>query len=128
MAQAADITINDGLATPVARTFTVVKASPELTVFKDKRLAKIAYWPELTLSADLPSTTAKAQKAELRMRKPVVDAVTGLVTDTGMVRVTFDIPVSMAQAEIDDLYAFAVNSLSNALIKGAVKDKNTIIG
>lgn len=129
MAQATDtITINDGLATPVARTFTCVKASPELTVYKDKRLAKLTYWPELTLQADVPATTARSRKAELRVRKPVVDVVSGQVVDTGMVRILFDIPASMVQAEIDDLYAFAVNGIQQALIKGAVKDLNVIIG
>lgn len=128
MAQGADISLNDGLATPVARTFTIVRAQPELSVWKDKRLAKPAYWPELSLSADVPATTAKTRKPELRIRKPVVDAVTGLVTDTGMIRIISDIPVSMTQAEVDDLYAFAANALQNPLIKGAVKDLNVIIG
>lgn len=128
MAQGADISLNDGLATPVARTFTIVRAQPELSVWKDKRLAKPAYWPELSLSADVPATTAKTRKPELRIRKPVVDAVTGLVVDTGMIRIISDIPMSMTQAEVDDLYAFAANALTNALIKGAVKDLNVIIG
>lgn len=128
MAQGADITLNDGLATPVARTFSVVKATPELTVWKDKRLSKLAYWPEVTLSADLPATNAKTRKNELRVRKPVVDVVSGLVTDVGMFRIIGDIPASMSQAEIDDLVAFTANAFANALIKGAVKDMNPIIG
>lgn len=128
MAQGADISVNDGLATPVARTFTVVRASPELTVWKDKRLSKPAYWPELSLMADLPASSAKVRKTDFRCRKPVVDAITGLVTDTGSLRLIGDIPMSMTQAEVDDLVAFFVNGLSNALIKGAVKDMNVIIG
>jgi len=128
MAQGADITLNDGLATPVARTFKVVKATPELTVWKDKRLTKPAYWPEVSLSADIPATTAKTRKSELRVRKPVVDSITGLVVDTGMFRIIGDIPLSMTQAEVDDLFAFAKNALSNALVIGAVKDLDPIIG
>lgn len=129
MAQApSTITINDGLAAPVARTFTCVKASPELTKFLDKRLAKVAYWPELTLQADVPSTKARTRTFELRVRKPVVDAVTGLVVDTGMIRIVGDIPLSMAQAEVDDLYAFALNSAQHAVIKAAAKDLDVIVG
>lgn len=128
MAQGADISLLDGLATPVARTFSVVKATPELTVWKDKRLTKLAYWPEVSLSADLPVSNAKTRKNELRVRKPVVDAVSGQVTDVGMFRIIGDIPASMSQAEIDDLVAFTANAFSNALIKGAVKDMNPIIG
>jgi hypothetical protein len=128
MANGADISLNDGLATPVARTFKIVRATPELSVWKDKRLAKPAYWPELSLAADVPATTAKIRNVDLRFRKPVVDAVSGLVTDTGMLRLTGNIPVSMSQAEVDDLYAFFVNALANALIKGAVKDMDVLIG
>lgn len=129
MAQATDtIVINDGLATPVARTFTCVKASPELTVWKDKRLTKLVYWPEITLMADVPASSARSRKTEQRVRKPVVDAVTGLVTDTGMIRIIGDFPATMTQPEIDDLYAFAVNAMQHTLIKGAAKDLNVIIG
>lgn len=128
MAQGADIVLNDGLATPVARTFKVVKATPELTVWKDKRLTKLSYWPEVTLSADLPATNAKTRKSELRVRKPVVDPVSGLVADVGMFRIIGDIPASMSQPEIDDLVAFTANAFANALVKGAVKDMDPIIG
>lgn len=129
MAQAtATISINDGLATPVARTFTCVKASPELTKYLDKRLAKMSYWPEVTLSADVPTANQRARKFELRVRKPVVNVVTGLVDDTGMIRIVGDIPQTMAQAEVDDLYAFAMNAAQQVLIKGACKDMDVIIG
>lgn len=128
MAQGADISLNDGLATPVARTFSIVRAQPELSVWKDKRLAKPAYWPELSLSADVPATTARTRKSEMRLRKPIVDAVTGLVVDTAMIKITSDLPVSMTQAEVDDAIAFAANAFNNVLIKGAIKDLNVIIG
>jgi len=128
MAQGADLTLNDGLATPVARTFKLVKASPELSVWKDKRLTKPSHWPEVSLSADIPATTAKTRKSELRVRKPVVDLVSGLVVDTGMIRVIGDIPLSMTQAEVDDLVAFTINAYSAALVKGAVKDLDPIVG
>lgn len=129
MAQAsASITINDGLATPVARTFTAVKASPELTVYKDKRKAKYNQWPEITVRATLPSHNAKLRNAELRIAMPVVDPVTSQVIDTGRFRGTFDLPNTMTQAEIDDLYAYVVNSLQQALFKGAIKDADVVIG
>lgn len=99
-----------------------------MTVWKDKRLTKLSYWPEVTLSADLPATNAKTRKSELRIRKPVVDPVSGLVVDVGMFRIIGDIPASMSQPEIDDLVAFTANAFANALIKGAVKDMDPIIG
>lgn len=129
MAQAtATITVNDGLVSPVARTFTCVKATPELTVWKDKRLAKLAYWPEMSLSADVPVATAKVRKVDFRVSKPVVDVVSGMVTDIGRMRLVGDIPATMTQAETDDLFAFFVNGLQQALIKAAVKDNDAIIG
>lgn len=122
------ITINDGTATPVAITFTAVKASPTLTVFKDKRLAKPAHWPEITLSADLPAGSAVLRKFEARVAWPVVDVITGKVTDTGRVRVLGDIPMSMAQSDVKHLYAFAMNAMGHALLRAAMQDLDTVIG
>lgn len=128
MANAANLTVNDGLATPVARTFTCVKAAPDLTIWKDKRLSKLSYWPEMTLSADVPAATAKVRKVDFRVSKPVVDVISGHVTDTGRLRLIGDLPSSMTQPEVDDLFAFFVNGLQAALVKGAVKDMDVIIG
>lgn len=128
MSNAADIVVNDGQATPVAITFKVVKASPELTVWKDRRKAKIQYWPELSLSADLPNSKALVRKDEFRVAVPVVDAVTGAVTGTIRVRVSADIPVIALQADVNDAYMFTANGLVNNLIKAAIKDLDPIIG
>lgn len=128
MAQAADITINDGLATPVARVFKCVKASPELTVWKDRRKAKMNYWPEVSLSADLPNSKATVRKDEVRTSVPVVDAISGLVTGVIRLRTAADIPLVALQADIDDAYAFHLNAQSNALVKAAIKDLDPIIG
>lgn len=122
------ITINDGTATPVAITFKAVKASPALTVFKDKRLAKPAHWPELTLSADLPTGNAAIRKFDIRTAVPVVDSVSGKVTDTGRIRVLGDIPMSMQQADVNHLYAYLTNALAHTLFKGAARDMDTVIG
>lgn len=130
MAQApTSLSINDGSATPVAITFTTVKATPELSVFKDKRLAKVAYWPEISLSASLPSATAKVRKADFRVAYPVVDPITGLVTDIARFRDgVFDIPVSMGQTDVNHFYAFVKNGLANPVIQAAIRDMDTLIG
>lgn len=129
MAQAPNsLSIMDGSATPVAITFTTVKASPVLSVFKDKRLAKVSYWPELTLAADIPSTTSKLRKAELRVAYPIVDPVTGLVTDVMRARVPLDIPMSAAQPDVNHFYAFLANALTNPVIRAAIRDLDTIVG
>lgn len=128
MANAADITINDGAATPVAVSFKVVKASPELTIWKDRRLARPTYWPEITLSADLPSVKAKIRQPELRVALPVIDPITGLVTDYLRFRGTFDIPVNAVATDVNNIYAYASNAIVNALIKGASRDLDTIVG
>lgn len=127
MAQGADISVLDGTATPVAITFKIMKASPALTIYKDRRLAKVAQQPELTLAADVPSTTAKVRKAEYRVAVPVLDA-NGNVIDVARFRGVFDVPTSASTQNVNDLFAFTVNGLGNALIKGAIRDNDTIIG
>lgn len=129
MAQApASLSINDGTATPVAVVFTTTKASPVLSVFKDKRLGKVSYWPEITLSSDIPGSNAVLRKPELRFAYPIVDPVTGVVTDVMRARLAFDIPMSAAQTDVNHMYAFVKNGTSHALIQAAIRDLDTVIG
>lgn len=129
MAQApATIVLNDGTGTPVAITFTTVKASPALTVFKDKRLSKVSHWPEVTLASDIPVSSANLRKPEMRVAYPIVDPVTGLVTDVMRARVPCDIPMSATQTDINHFYAFLKNALGHAVVQGAIRDLDTIIG
>lgn len=128
MAQGADITVNDGTATPVAIAFKIMKASPALSIWKDRRLSPTAKQPEITVSADVPSSTAKVRKCEVRVAVPVVNAVTGEVIDFVRFRGVFDQPVSASTQNINDCYAYAANGLNIALVKGAVRDQDTIIG
>lgn len=129
MAQApVSLSINDGTATPVAITFTTVKAAPALSVFKDKRLSKVSHWPEITLASDIPVSSATMRKPELRVAYPIVDPVTGQVTDVMRARLPFDIPMSASQTDVNHFYAFLKNALANSTIQGAIRDLDTIIG
>lgn len=129
MAQApTSLSINDGATTPVAVAFTTVKASPALTVFKDKRLAKVSYWPEITLASDIPTASASLRKPELRVAYPVVDPLTGVVTDVMRARVVYDIPMSAPQPDVNHFYAFVKNAVANNVVQAAVRDLDTIIG
>lgn len=128
MGQAVNVVLNDGAGTPVAVTFTPIKASPDLSMFKDRRLAKLAYWPEITVSTSLPTTKRDTTRSEVRVAIPVVDAISGLVTDTIRGSVVFTIPQVAAASDVNNAYAFMANSLSNALIKAALRDIDPIIG
>ena len=128
MGQATNVVLHDGAGTPVAVTFTPVKASPELSVWKDRRLAKFAYWPEVTISTELPTTKRNTTRAQLRVAVPVVDAVTGLVTDTIRGSVDFIIPQTAAASDVNNAYAWLTNGLANALLKSAMRDCDPIIG
>lgn len=129
MAQApSTLSINDGSATPVAVTFTTTKASPQLTVLKDKRLPKVSHWPELTLASDIPASSAALRKPEFRVAYPIVNPVTGVVTDVMRARLVFDIPMSAPQVDVNHFYAFVKNGVANAVVQAAVRDLDTIIG
>lgn len=128
MGQATNIVINDGAATPVAVTFTPVKASPELSVFKDRRLSKFIYWPEITVSTELPTTKRNTTKGEVRVAVPVIDAVTGTVTDTIRGTASFIVPQTAVVADVNNAYAFLANALAHALLKAAMRDCDPIIG
>lgn len=127
MPQAIDIVVNNGAATPVAKTFSLITPAAGD--------GGIAQWSlkEGPISAVFPTLTAMATRTGNKSRKLTVrfslpssftDAVTGLtnIGPSALVTTTVSVPDAFPEALKNDMVAFSGNLITSALLKSMVKD------
>lgn len=118
------LSIANGAATPVAKSFAPVAVGPALSIFAEKTAASSSGYLKLSLAVSMASGNRSTNRVDLGIDMPVTELVAGVnqVTRTGRFKGYFVIPDSMTAAERADLRAFAANALDNALVVSAVKD------
>lgn len=127
MPQATDITINNGAATPVAKTFTLYSPAPGdggWAQWKLKEGTIATVFPRIAIMAR--PTPNKARKVQVKLQIPsfYVDSTTTLtkVGSQADVNITVTVPDDFPEARKDDLVAFTTNLCANALFKACVRD------
>lgn len=129
MAQAANLVIADGQATPVNTTFSVESVTPQLSQFVDRTTGVAAKYRRISVSYTPANSQQKGTKAGMNVSIPVWGILTSGaegVVRTLRAKVIFDEPDGCTDAERKDLYAFTYNGLSHALIKGALRDNDPL--
>lgn len=124
MAQAAPIVINDGQATPVAVTFNPESITPSESSFVDRLpgvaigFRRVRAWVSLALGK------STVNKCKMAVSLPVLQTVNGVSTVAYTLRsqVEMIIPDQATDAQRKDLYAFTVNGMQNALMRGVLRD------
>lgn len=118
------LTINDGLATPVARSFSPVAVSPGLSVFAEKSSAASSGYKKLTISASMADGKRQTNRIDVNLDMPVTETVNGIptVTRTARFKGYFVIPDACTTAERSDLVAFVANSFDNSQLRAVIKD------
>lgn len=127
MPQAADLVINNGAGTPVAKTFTLISPSAGDNSLASWRLK------EGTISSVFPSITALARttgnqsrKLQLKFRLPssYTDSVTGLtrVTSAFELDASVSVPDDFPESLKNDAVAFACNLFQQTLVKSMIRD------
>lgn len=131
MPTGANINLNDGLATPVARTFTLLAAASGyggVAEFVYKKGNYPAGWPALTVSAVKAKTKRKATG---KLVYPVVyiDPTSGATTQQSVAIGHFDLQfdANFPEDQKADAVAFFTNSLSHSLIKECLRDGTPIV-
>lgn len=134
MAALATITINDGQATPVARDFEVSNVDNRLITYacNDHEDAHTFEGrPQLTLGNRPLGGAGSNYKATLRVKVPVLEETT-LGSDASsshtvkyVVSANVDIivPGRAMAGDIDDVFAYLTNALSNAQVIDTFKDQ-----
>jgi len=127
MPQATDITINNGAATPVAKTFTLISPAAGDGSYANWRLKEgtiSTVFPRIAIAARANGNNARKANIKIQVPSSYTDTVTGL-TKVGSafdfnadVTVPDDFPESLK----NDAAAFVVNAVAHALVKAVIRD------
>jgi hypothetical protein len=128
MPQAADIVIDNGAATPVAKTFTLLTpaagdGSSARWALKEGTISVV--FPKIEVSAR-KNAGANARKALVSITVPssYTEAATGLtaVGSSAVFNGSATIPDDFPEALKNDFVAFVVNGVANAIVKACLRD------
>jgi len=124
MSQAAAITINDGLATPVARTFSPESVTPALSVFSERSAGIASLFKKLKLTNTFASGKSTVNRATFKVEYPVAQVVGGVTSVAYILRANLELilPDQCTDADRKDLYAYLKNGLAHASITGVLRD------
>lgn len=117
------MTINDGSATPVAKTFAPERVSPEASVFSERSAATSAGFTRLTYGLDMAKANRKTNRIDISLNVPVLRTVEGneTVAGTALFKGYWVLPDVMTEGERSNVHAFTANSIGHANVKAAVK-------
>lgn len=118
------LSINDGAATPVAKSFAPEQVSPQLTTFTERSAASSSGFIRLGISYSPANSRRATNRVEVSLDYPVLATNNGVTTVAyvGRFRGYFVIPDRMTAAERANLHAFIANALDNPQIRGVIKD------
>lgn len=124
MAQAAALVINDGQATPVATTFAPESVTPGLSSFADRSTGISLAYRRIKMSTSFASGKSVNNRAKFSVEIPCIQVIGGVTSVAYTLRgfVELVLPDGSTDAQRKDLYAFLKNGLSDALLRGALRD------
>lgn len=133
MAQIAAIVINNGAATPVARTFSPQDATMQMASWIDRTGGIATGMPMLSLSAKFADSTSETSVTRIngKIALPIMEVISNntnsgyqplpKVAYTGYGRFEFSLPGRMTLDQRRDVLAFLRNFLANAAITSSVE-------
>lgn len=118
------ISINNGAATPVAKSFAPEQVSPQLATFTERTAASSSGFLRLGVSLSPANGKRMTNRVNIDFDLPVLSTVNGVstVAYVGRFKGYFVIPDAMTAAERADLAAFVANALDNTQIRAVIKD------
>jgi len=130
------VSLNDGLATPVAHAFAPQEQIAGVSVFKDRVSGVSVGYPTLSLSIARPSKTSRLTKVRAKIVVPVLEA-TVASTASGLipgptkaydcaVDINFLLPERCTTQDRTDLLAYAQNLLAHAIMTSLVVSNESI--
>lgn len=118
------LSINNGAATPIAKSFAPEAISPGHSTFTERSAASSAGFIRLSIGTSMASAKRATNRIDVSLAMPVVEIVNGVNTVTRIGRFVgyFVVPDTMTSAERADLAAYVANALDNAQIRAVIKD------
>lgn len=123
------LTINNGAASPVAKTFSISEKNPSQTVFEERSSGVQSNFTTLRVRSQKPQGARKQSRTEYKVVQPLLrTSPTGVVApaayNTSLC--SFTIAEDATADERKDLFAYMVNGLSHALLKPVTTDLDPI--
>lgn len=118
------LSIENGAATPVAKSFAPERVAPELSSFTERSAAVSAGFPRLSVGFSPASSRRNTNRVDIKLDLPILQTINGVstVAYVGRFQGYFVIPDTMTAAERADLRAFVANALDDTQIMGMIKD------
>lgn len=116
------LSIKNGAATPVAKSFAPERVGSDLSRFTERSAAVSAGFTCLSVAYSAASSKRPTNRIDIDVNLPVLSTVNGVstVAYVGRFKGYFVLPDQMTAAERADLHAFVANGLDNVLVKGVV--------
>lgn len=130
MSDVSDISLDDGLDTPVSHTFEPTRVKEDVVFYHDKDSGVILGYPSVSLGNRLPAKANGNYKATVKVRIPVLEtaatAASGFTPGPTLAySLTFNgefiIPERATSAERADLMAYAKNLLAHLTVSDLVE-------
>jgi hypothetical protein len=128
----ADLTLNDGQATPVAHTFKARRIDGIIAKYQDISGGIAIGYPMVTISSREPVNGSENYKVSAKVILPVLETISGtsyagiVASPTLAYNLTFTgefiLPSRSTLAVRKDILAYAKNLLSNAVVTAVVQD------
>lgn len=118
------LTINDGSATPVAKSFQPERVAPDSSSFTERSSGISAGFTRLTVGFSPASSSRATNRVDVSVDLPILQTVNGVstVAYVGRFKGYFVIPDVCTAADRANLHAYVANALSNPTVKAVVKD------
>lgn len=118
------LSIMNGAATPVAKSFAPAAVSPDRSLFTERSSASSAGFLKLEVQSSFANGNRKTNRIDINFDMPVVEVVNSLsqITRVGRFKGYFVIPDTMTDLERADLAAYVANALDNPQIRSVIKN------
>lgn len=118
------LSIDNGAATPVAKSFAPERVSPDNSVFTERSAAVSAGFTRLGVRYSPASAKRSTNRVDVDLDLPILQTVDSIskVAYVGRFKGYFVIPDTMTADERADLHAYVANGLNAAAVKAVVKD------
>ena len=118
------LTINNGAATPVAKSFSPERVAPDASTFTERTSGISAGFTRLTIRHSPASSKRATNRVDVELDLPVLQTVNGVstVAYVGRFKGYFVIPDTMTAAERADLAAYVANALDVTQVRAVIKD------
>lgn len=130
------LTINDGQATPVAHTFSPLTLIGTEASYVDRSGGITLGYPKVVLNSMPPTKTSRLQKVRCKVVLPVMEVVNSSTYNgitpapTKAYDLTFDcmffLPERSTLADRKNIFAYAKNTLANAMLTSLVENQETV--